>query len=134
MMSDNHFSSIDYVKIDFTQGSIEKGEYDNCTFVNCNFQSAQVSSIQFIECQFTDCNFSNAIIKDSSFIKVYFAGCKMIGVKFHEANQFLLQFSFKECQLNFSSFYKLKIPNTSFISCNLEHVDFTETQASKNYF
>jgi len=58
----------------------------------------------------------------------------MIGVKFHEANQFLLQFSFKECQLNFSSFYKLKIPNTSFISCNLEQVDFTETQAGKTIF
>ena len=50
----------------------------------------------------------------------------MIGVKFNECDPFLLQFSFKDCQLNFSSFYQLKIPNTKFNNCNLQEVDFTE--------
>ena len=40
---------------------------------------------------------------------------------------FLLQFSFTDCQLNFSSFYQLKIFNTNFINCNLQEVDFTES-------
>tara|TARA_B100000809_G_C14966638_1_gene469356 strand:+ start:178 stop:522 length:345 start_codon:yes stop_codon:yes gene_type:complete len=52
-----------------------------------------------------------------------------LGVKFNECETFLLQFSFKDCQLNFSSFYQLKITNTNFINCNLEAVDFTETTA-----
>jgi uncharacterized protein YjbI with pentapeptide repeats len=51
----------------------------------------------------------------------------MIGVKFNECDSFLLQFYFKECQLNFSSFYQLKVSNTQFVDCNLQEVDFTET-------
>ena len=58
----------------------------------------------------------------------------MIGVKFNECDSFLLQFSFKECQLNFSSFYQLKISNTKFINCNLQEVDFTETVLINSLF
>jgi uncharacterized protein YjbI with pentapeptide repeats len=54
----------------------------------------------------------------------------MIGVHFNEINSFLLKIYFKECQLNYASFYQLKIPNTKFINCNLEAVDFTETIAN----
>tara|TARA_B110000902_G_C13727329_1_gene367569 strand:- start:154 stop:501 length:348 start_codon:yes stop_codon:yes gene_type:complete len=58
----------------------------------------------------------------------------MIGIKFNEVNPFLLQFSFQKCQLNFSSFYQLKIQNTKFSGCNLEEVDFTETIATACVF
>ena len=39
---------------------------------------------------------------------------------------FLLQMSFNNCQLNFASFYQLKLHKTQFVTCNLEAVDFTE--------
>jgi uncharacterized protein YjbI with pentapeptide repeats len=42
--------------------------------------------------------------------------------------------SFKDCQLNFSSFYQLKIPKTTFTNCNLQEVDFTETIATSCLF
>ena len=38
------------------------------------------------------------------------------------------------CQLNFSSFYQLKIPKTQFINCKLEEVDFTESQLQEVIF
>jgi uncharacterized protein YjbI with pentapeptide repeats len=133
-MNDNYFDSEEYTKIDFTKTNIKKGEYDNCTFVNCDFQSIHVSNIQFLECKFIDCNFSNATIKETSFKEVNFINCKMIGLKFNEVHPFLLQMSFEKCQLNFSSFYQLKIQNTKFISCNLEEVDFTETLATDCIF
>ena len=128
-MNDNYFDTEEYIKVDFTKTSIKKGEYDNCTFKNCSFESIHASNIQFIACEFIACNFSNTIIKDSSFKDVSFINCKMIGLKFNEVNPFLLQITFKECQLNFSSFYQLKIQNTKFSTCNLEEVDFTETIA-----
>jgi uncharacterized protein YjbI with pentapeptide repeats len=92
------------------------------------------SNIQFVECEFIDCNFSNAIVKDTAFKDVNFINCKIIGVNFHECDSFLLQFRFKECQLNFSSFYQLKIPKTKFEHCNLEEVDFTATNISSSLF
>ena len=107
-MTDNYFDSEEYSKIDFTKTKIKKGEYDNCTFLNCNFEGIHASNIQFVECEFIDCNFSNTIVKDTAFKDVDFINCKMIGLKFNEVNLFLLQMSFKDCQLNFSSFYKIK--------------------------
>ena len=58
----------------------------------------------------------------------------MIGVKFNECDSFLLQMTFKDCQLNFSSFYQLKMQKTQFVNCNLEEADFTETNLSSCYF
>ena len=131
---EDFFDSEEYSKIDFTKRNIKKGEYDNCTFSNCNFENLHASNIQFVECEFINCNFSNAIVKETAFKDVNFINCKMIGVKFNELNQFLLQMSFTDCQLNFSSFYLLKISNTKFKSCNLEAVDFTETILSNAVF
>ena len=131
---DNFFDNEEYSKIDFTKKKIKKGEYDNCTFSNCNFENVHASNIQFVECEFIDCNFSNAIVTHTAFKDVNFINCKMIGVKFNECDAFLLQFSFKECQLNFSSFYQLKIPKTVFNSCNLEEVDFTESMLQNAVF
>lgn len=135
-MIGNYFDNEMFTKIDFTnpKTKIIKGEYDNCTFTNCNFENIHASNIQFVECEFIDCNFSNTIIKDTAFRDVSFINCKMIGVKFNECDPFLLQFSFKDCQLNFSSFYQLKIPNTKFVNCNLEEVDFTETILKSSIF
>ena len=133
-MTDAYFDSETYIKIDFSKTKIKKGEYDNCTFTNCNFENTHASNIQFVECVFIDCNFSNAIVKDTAFKDVNFINCKMIGVKFNECDPFLLQFCFKECQLNFSSFYQLKIPKTLFENCNLEEGDFTEANISSSFF
>ena len=98
------FDGETYSKIDFTNTKIKKGEYDNCTFLNCNFEGIHASNIQFVECEFTDCNFSNTIVTNTAFKDVSFVNCKMIGVKFNECDSFLLQFSFKDCQLNLALF------------------------------
>jgi uncharacterized protein YjbI with pentapeptide repeats len=133
-MTDNYFDSEEYSKIDFRKSKIIKGEYDNCTFINCNFEGIHASNIQFVACEFVECNFSNTIVKDTAFKEVQFINCKMIGVKFNECDSFLLQFYFKECQLNFSSFYQLKVSNTQFVDCNLQEVDFTETVIMSSVF
>jgi uncharacterized protein YjbI with pentapeptide repeats len=133
-MIDNYFDSETYSKIDYRTVSIKKGEYDNCTFENCNFENVHASNIQFVECEFINCNFSNTVVKATAFKDVVFDNCKMIGVKFNECDSFLLQLKFKACQLDFSSFYQLKIPNTNFTDCSLEEVDFTETQMQQAVF
>ena len=133
-MVGNYFDSETFVKVDFTQQQIKKGEYDNCTFENCNFENVHASNIQFVECEFVNCNFSNAIVKATAFKDVVFDHCKMIGVKYNECDSFLLQLKFISCQLDFSSFYQLKIPNTVFIDCNLEEVDFSEANLQQSEF
>ncbi len=131
---DTYFENKEYKNIDVSKTKIKRGQYDRCRFINCNFEDMHISNFEFVEVEFIECNFSNAFIKNTAFKEVYFTQCKLIGLKFHECDPFLLQFSFNKCQLNFSSFFQLKIPSTQFINCNLQEVDFTETILTKSVF
>lgn len=109
-------------------------DYDNCTFINCNFSGIHLSNNQFIECHFIDCNFSISKIKNTSFKNVYFEKCKLVGLNFSECDPFLLELKFTECQLNLTSFYKLKLKNTNFKNCKLNETDFVETDLTNSLF
>ncbi len=131
---DPYFNELIFKGIDYTKTSIVKGEYDGCTFIGCDFSNVHASNIGFVYCEFINCNFSNTIVANSAFKSVKFIECKIIGVKFYECDSFLLALHFEKCQLNLSSFYQLKIPNTNFLNCNLQEIDFSETTLSKATF
>ncbi|MDT0552166.1 pentapeptide repeat-containing protein [Urechidicola vernalis] len=120
--------------IDFSKERLPIGEYDQCTFINCSFENSDISNCVFIDCEFKDCNLSNCLTKHTLFQEVRFEDCKLIGVKFADCNDFLLDFNFKQCQLNFSSFYKLKMIGTKFDRCKLQEADFTDANLSKCTF
>jgi uncharacterized protein YjbI with pentapeptide repeats len=67
-----------------------------------------------------------ATIANTAFRDVTFKGCKMLGLQFDGCNQFGLSIQFQGCQLNLSSFYKLRLRNTKFNNCTLHEVDFTD--------
>ena len=58
----------------------------------------------------------------------------MLGLRFDDCAAFGLAFSFENCTLNHSSFYKLKIKQSKFLNCSLEAVDFTETDLTQSIF
>jgi uncharacterized protein YjbI with pentapeptide repeats len=58
----------------------------------------------------------------------------MLGLRFEDCKTFLLEFSFSECILNFSSFYGLNIQKQRFENCQLHEVDFTECNLSRGIF
>lgn len=126
--------SQEFSAMNFTDIKLEHAEYDNCTFTNCNFSEINLSSTLFIQCQFDTCNFSNAHLKATTFREVEFIDSKLTGLQFQDCNPFLLSFSFYNCQLQYASFYKLKIKETKFQNCNLNHVNFTETDVSNSLF
>jgi len=57
-----------------------------------------------------------------------------MGLQFDQCNDFLLSFHFEECNLNFSSFYKLKLRNAAFRNCKMNSVDFTKTDLTAALF
>ncbi len=123
-----------FTKIDFTQSPLEKGEYENCTFRNCNFYETNLSNIIFRECEFNACDISLARLKNTVFNDIRFINCKLLGLHFDHCSQFLLFFTFEDCSLKLSTFYKLKLKKTLFKNCNLQEVDFTETDISQSKF
>ncbi len=70
----------------------------------------------------------------TTFNDIKFKGCKLVGVPFQSFDDLLLTFSFKNCTLNLSAFYQLKINKTKFSKCKMYHVDYTETDAQNTTF
>lgn len=114
--------------------TLENGEYESCTFEECNFSGQDFSDFVFIDCSFIECNLSLVNLHKSVIRDVEFSGCKMMGLRFERCNEFGLSFTFKGCQLNHSSFYKLKIKNTVFKDSQLQEVDFSEADLSGSTF
>ena len=123
-----------FENINFSDNSIAKGEYDGCTFIRCDFSNADLSNFEFMECEFIGCNLSNINLTNTSLKDVAFQDSKMIGVNFEVCNPFLLNLRFTGCQLDFSSFYRLKLKGTNFGNCSFEEVDFTEADLTKAVF
>ena len=113
-------------KQDFTQIQLPHAEYDHCIFNNCNFGDQNLSEFKFVDCEFNYCNLSLVKLSDTALRDVKFKECKMLGLRFEDANQFGLSLSFDTCQLNHSSFYGTTLKKTLFKNCQLQETDFTE--------
>lgn len=101
-------------------------EFDNCTFNNCSFASANLSGSVFIDCKMNDCDLSNAELKETGLKGVAFNNCKMLGLLFYNCSKFLFSISLNNCQLNYSSFFQVKLPKVKFSHCDFLETDFTE--------
>ncbi|MCM4159539.1 pentapeptide repeat-containing protein [Antarcticibacterium flavum] len=114
--------------------NFREAEYDSCSFKTCNFTSMSFAGAVFSECEFIECDLSNINLRGTTFRDVTFTNCKLMGLRFEECDPFLLSFSYTNCNLSFSSFYKLKIKNTRFINCVLTQVDYSEANLEQTVF
>ena len=117
-----------------TSSQLTEGEYENCSFINCSFLNFNLSGFNFIECEFKICDLSMVKAKGTGFRIVVFKNCKLVGINFGDCNSFSLSLHFEDCLLNLSSFYKLKLKGTLFNRCNLQEVDFAETDLTGSIF
>jgi fluoroquinolone resistance protein len=112
----------------------EKGTYERCTFFRCSLASFDIAHVKFYDCKFEECDLSMARTADSVFQDVQFIRCKLLGLRFDECSKTLLSFSFRDCQLDFSVFSRLKIKKTLFENCQLREVDFSGSDVSGAVF
>lgn len=75
-----------------------------------------------------------AVIDGAGFRDAKFTGCKVLGVDFTRCNKFMFSFSFKECTLDYCTFFGTKLKKTNFARCTLKEVDFSEADLSASVF
>ena len=126
VMPDDYTQDQTFDKTDFTGTPLLKGEYEACIFTACNFLSTDLSNYRFTECEFTSCNLSLTKLSGTNFQNTRFRNCKMLGLHFDTCSPFGLSFSFEDCQVNHSSFYKTGISKTVFRATQLHETDFTD--------
>jgi fluoroquinolone resistance protein len=134
MFEEEVYEGEEFANIEAPETHIKKKKFENCEFIECNFSNCDFFGSQFIECRWIECNLSNISVAETSFQKATFNECKLIGVDFQYCMNFLRSFAFHDCNLNFSSFYKLKINKTIFNDCFMHEVDFAEADLSGAVF
>lgn len=130
----NYIEDKIFEKVNFREQPLKIGEYDYCVFRQCDFSETDFSELRFSDCDFLDCNLSLIKLMKTGFRDISFKNCKMLGLHFDNCLEFGISFSFENCQLNHSSFYKTKITKTVFNSSQLVETDFTECDLSSAVF
>jgi len=120
--------------ISFGAHPLKRGEYENCRFADCDFSETDLSDFVFTDCEFSFCNLSLAKLTGTTFRDDKFINCKMLGLHFDDCNEFGVSFSFENCTLDHSSFYKLKIIKTVFSGSRLTGVDFSDCDLTGSSF
>ncbi len=133
-MADNFWLEQEFVKQDFTQTKLPKGDYEECSFVDCLFSKGFLDNQNFVDCTFDGCDLTNTNIAHTIFNGATFKSCKMVGVQFGTCNQLLLTLHFLDCNLSVASFIGMNLPQIQFMDCRLHQTDFTDTQLTMAKF
>jgi len=133
-MEEQYYYQETFNKLVAIQQFITGKEFDDCHFEHCDFSNTNFSSSSFTDCTFTACNLSLIQLKNTGLKNVHFVNCKLIGIAFHEADDFLFQVQFTDCTLDFASFSYKKMPKTPFMRCSLKEVTFQGTQLQQAVF
>lgn len=103
-------------------------------FPNVILLLSLLSTVTFIDCHFNSCNFNSSKINHAAFRTVFFNTCKMTDVNFAMCDKFIFEVHFKDCILDFSKFYALKMKGTTFTNTSLVAVDFMSTNLTEVLF
>lgn len=124
-MDSKYISDRTFLNINFSKKCLPISEYEDCRFDGCDFSNVALSGHRFLETEFIDCNFSNASLGNCSFQTVKFKNCKMLGLQFDSCDPFGFAVSFDTCQLDHSSFHRMKLNKSAFRNSHMENVDFS---------
>ncbi|OOQ58682.1 pentapeptide repeat-containing protein [Mucilaginibacter pedocola] len=108
--------------------------YEHCKFVACNFANANLDGLVFIDCAFEDCNLLLISVGSTGFQNVTFKHCKLSGVNFGKARDFLFEVNFEGCILDNAVFYKKKNKKGRFADCSMIETDLTEADLTEAKF
>jgi uncharacterized protein YjbI with pentapeptide repeats len=130
----DYFLDIEYNTIAYGEEEVNFKEFECCTFNNCDFSECIFLAVTFIDCTFNDCNFSGTKINYVALRTVHFNRCKMEDINFAMCDKLIFEVHFKECVLDFSKFYTLKIKGTTFVDCSMVALDFMSTDLTEVLF
>lgn len=115
---------LQYNNITYLEDGINFKEFESCIFTNCDFSQCSFTAVTFIDCHFNSCNFTSTKINHVALRTVFFNKCTMKDVNFAMCDKLIFEVHFKDCILDFSKFYTLKMKGTTFKNTSLVAVDF----------
>ena len=109
-------------------------DFERCTFTGCDFTACDFTGVAFTDCIFLSCNFNEAKINYVAFREAVFTDCNFTGVNFTMVDALLFSVEFRDCMMDYTKFYTLKIKGTLFSNCSLTAADFMNTDMTDVVF
>ena len=134
MQKAEYFLEQTYADVIYQKDDANFKEFENCVFESCDFSRCTFLAVTFIECIFNDCIFNGAKINYVALRTATFNRCEIKDVNFSMADKLIFDVAFKNCRLDFSKFYTLKLKGTVFIECSLIAVDFMSADLTEVLF
>lgn len=108
--------------------------FDTCVFRDCNMAEAVFTSAEFTGCRFESCNLKLVKLSKASLKSAVFIDCKLNGVDFSAANDFLFSAKFEKCVIDYASFNRKVMRKTEFKDCVLKEASFMGTDLTGSTF
>ena len=128
IQEDQTFTKLSAAELTSTQ------TYEHCKFLNCNFANVNLDGLVFMDCTFEDCNLLLASVGNTGFQNIMFKRCKLSGVNFGKARDFLFEVNFEGCILDNAIFYQKKNKKGKFTDCSMIETDLTEADLTDAKF
>jgi len=116
------------------QQTVRSSTFEGCKFSGCDFSETEFIDCRFSDCEFTDSNLNVAKFDGSKFLETGFRNCKLTGINWTSLNWTNVVLSsplyFDACDLSFSVFSALQIPDIVMTRCKAHDVDFSECNLS----
>ncbi|MFH0773368.1 MAG: pentapeptide repeat-containing protein [bacterium] len=122
-----------FTGITLTSQKIKNKEFENCTFEKCIFIECVFDTCRFIDSSFSGCSISANKPYNSQFINISFEDSKIMGFDWTKAKSIRL-LSFKRCDISYSNFSYIKLPDLKIVECAAKEVNFNEADLTNGIF
>ena len=116
-----------------SHGKISNKEFENCVFEKCIFIECIFENCRFIDSSFVGCSISANKPFNSQFTNVTFEDSKIMGFDFTKARSVRL-ISFIKCNISYSNFSFVKVPELILKECAAHEVNFNEADLTGGIF
>lgn len=128
-LEQNSFDDKTFHKEIFDKLAINNKSFENCLFNKSSFIETKFINCSFIDCEFKSCNLSSIEPLNSTFTgNITFIESKLLGVNWTKAKwpqiKLTSPLKFYLCNITYSSFFELELPEIVIEECKAHEVDF----------
>jgi fluoroquinolone resistance protein len=123
--ADDFFADVTFADLTLEGGDLSGKEFQRCRFLRCKLAESRWTRVKLEDSVFVDCDLTRMTPRELALRTVSFEGTRLMGVDWSEIAR-LPQIAFERCDLRYSSFVKVRLPDIHVVGCLAREANFLE--------